>query len=102
MVPKQVYEFTDSRQAEVLARCCRVWVDPALDNLDPDSVALAEAVLKVRQRKVDKPGASWSSANVLRMFCECSANVLRMFCECSANVLRPKQTCQTAYVVYRQ
>jgi hypothetical protein len=49
MVPKQIYEFTDSRQAEVLARCCRVWVDPALDTLDPDSVALAEAVLKVRQ-----------------------------------------------------
>jgi hypothetical protein len=43
--PYDIYEFTDSRQAEVLARCCRVWVDK--ETLDPDAIILAEAVLKV-------------------------------------------------------
>jgi hypothetical protein len=43
--PHDTYEFTDSRQAEILARCCRVWV--TRDVLDPESVHLAEAVLKV-------------------------------------------------------
>jgi hypothetical protein len=44
-LPEEIYEFTDSRQAEVLARCCRVWI--ARNTLDPDSVHLAEGVLKV-------------------------------------------------------
>jgi hypothetical protein len=43
--PYDIYEFTDSRQAEVLARCCRVWVDK--ETLDPHAIILAEAVLKV-------------------------------------------------------
>jgi hypothetical protein len=45
MLPHEIFEFNDSRQAEILARCCRVWV--SRDKLDPDSVHLAEAVLKV-------------------------------------------------------
>jgi hypothetical protein len=44
-LPHEIFEFSDSRQAEILARCCRVWVKK--DVLDPDSVHLAEAVLKV-------------------------------------------------------
>ncbi len=33
-------------QVEILTRCCRVWLDPDLDDLDPQAVRLAEAVLK--------------------------------------------------------
>jgi hypothetical protein len=43
--PHEIYEFTDSRQAEILARCCRVWI--SRDVLDPDCVHLAEAIIKV-------------------------------------------------------
>jgi hypothetical protein len=44
-LPHEVFEFTDSRQAEILARCCRVWV--SRDALDQQFVHLAEAVIKV-------------------------------------------------------
>jgi hypothetical protein len=47
MLPHEIFEFTDSRQAEILARCCRVWV--SRDVLDPEFVHLAEAVIKVRE-----------------------------------------------------
>jgi hypothetical protein len=40
-----LFEFHDSRQVEILTRCCRVWVDK--DVLDPEAIALAESVLKV-------------------------------------------------------
>lgn len=43
--PHEIYEFTDSRQAEILARCCRVWI--TRDCLDPECVHLAEAIIKV-------------------------------------------------------
>ncbi|KAL6762973.1 hypothetical protein V8C86DRAFT_516282 [Haematococcus lacustris] len=51
--PWEVYEVTDSRQVEILARCCRVWVDR--DTLDPEAVLLAETVLKcgIAQRPKD-------------------------------------------------
>jgi hypothetical protein len=44
-LPHEVFEFTDSRQAEILARCCRAWV--SRDVLDQEFVHLAEAVIKV-------------------------------------------------------
>jgi hypothetical protein len=40
-----LYEFTDSRFVEVLARCCRVWVKKSV--LDPHAIELGEAVIKV-------------------------------------------------------
>jgi hypothetical protein len=43
--PHEIFEFSDSRQAEILARCCRVWI--SRESLDPECVHLAEAVLKV-------------------------------------------------------
>jgi hypothetical protein len=46
-------------QCEILARCCRVWVDKeADDELDPSAVLLAEAVLKVRQGGWGKAASS--------------------------------------------
>jgi hypothetical protein len=48
MLPHEIFEFTDSRQAEILARCCRVWV--SRDVLDDEFVHLADAVIKVGLR----------------------------------------------------
>jgi hypothetical protein len=39
-----VCEFSDSRFVEVLARCCRVWLDKR--TLDPDAIKLAEKVIQ--------------------------------------------------------
>jgi hypothetical protein len=45
MSPLDAYVFTDSRFVEVLARCCRVWINPA--TLDPAAIKLADTVVKV-------------------------------------------------------
>jgi hypothetical protein len=42
---KDIYKFTQEHQVEMLARCCRQWVDE--DTLDEDAVRLAELVIKV-------------------------------------------------------
>jgi hypothetical protein len=39
-----LYEFSDSRFVEVLARCCRVWLDKR--TLDPEAIKLAETVIQ--------------------------------------------------------
>jgi hypothetical protein len=39
-----LFEFSDSRFVEVLARCCRVWLDKR--TLDPDAIKLAETVIQ--------------------------------------------------------
>jgi hypothetical protein len=44
---RELIEFWDSRFAEILARCCRVWMDKS--TLDPEAVRLAEAVIQVMQ-----------------------------------------------------
>ena len=43
--PEDLFEVTDGRQVEILARCGRVWVDKR--TLDPEAMDLAEFVLKV-------------------------------------------------------
>lgn len=45
---RDIHRFISPREVEIVARCCRVWID--VDTLNPDSVALAERVLKVRPR----------------------------------------------------
>jgi hypothetical protein len=42
---KEIYEFRDARQVEILARCCRQW--ERLDKVDEQAAKLAEIVLKV-------------------------------------------------------
>jgi hypothetical protein len=42
----QTQGIKDSRFVEILARCCRVWMDP--HSLDPDAVKQAEVVIQVR------------------------------------------------------
>ncbi len=46
---EDIYEFPDSRFVEVLARCCRVWVDSC--TLDPDAVRLAEVIIQVSRTR---------------------------------------------------
>ncbi|KAJ9531082.1 hypothetical protein QJQ45_000885 [Haematococcus lacustris] len=41
---KFIYRFRDPREVEIVARCCRKWVDE--DTLDKESVELAEKVLR--------------------------------------------------------
>ena len=43
--PKEVFPLEDARQVEILARCCRVWVDS--DTLDKNAVKLADKVRTV-------------------------------------------------------
>jgi hypothetical protein len=42
---KDIYKFSEEQQVEVLARCCRVWLDE--DTLDPEAQKLAEFIIKV-------------------------------------------------------
>ncbi|KXZ43615.1 hypothetical protein GPECTOR_85g345 [Gonium pectorale] len=42
--PKTLYRFTDAREVEISARCCRRWVDE--DTLEPEAVELSEAIIK--------------------------------------------------------
>ncbi|KXZ55668.1 hypothetical protein GPECTOR_2g1218 [Gonium pectorale] len=41
---KSIYRFSDAREVEIAARCCRRWVDE--DTLEPEAVALSEAIIK--------------------------------------------------------
>jgi hypothetical protein len=45
--PSAVFRLTDAREVEILARCCRSWVDE--ETLNEDAVRLAEAIMKVGQ-----------------------------------------------------
>jgi hypothetical protein len=40
-----VFKFNDSREVEILARCCRKWVDE--ETLEEGGVRLAEVIMKV-------------------------------------------------------
>mmetsp|Transcript_29309 Transcript_29309/g.64857 ORF Transcript_29309/g.64857 Transcript_29309/m.64857 type:complete len:2212 (+) Transcript_29309:218-6853(+) len=42
--PKHIFRFSDPRQVEIVARCCRKWIDE--DTLSEDAVLLAEQVMK--------------------------------------------------------
>jgi hypothetical protein len=44
---RDVFEFTDSRFVEVLARGCRVWLNRTA--LEPEAVLLGEAVIQVKR-----------------------------------------------------
>jgi hypothetical protein len=48
--PSAVFRLTDAREVEILARCCRSWVDE--ETLNEDAVRLAEAIMKVGWRGV--------------------------------------------------
>ncbi|KAJ9517438.1 hypothetical protein QJQ45_016806, partial [Haematococcus lacustris] len=50
--PKFIHRFTDARQVEVAARCCRQWVD--LDTLEPGHVSLAEQIIKAGVAQLPK------------------------------------------------
>ncbi|GLC40592.1 hypothetical protein PLESTM_001090800 [Pleodorina starrii] len=42
---KSIYKFTDAREVEIAARCCRRWVEDE-DTLEPEAVALSEHIIK--------------------------------------------------------
>ncbi|GLC70645.1 hypothetical protein PLESTF_001017600 [Pleodorina starrii] len=41
---KSIYRFTDAREVEIAARCCRRWVED--DTLEPEAVTLSEQIIK--------------------------------------------------------
>jgi hypothetical protein len=54
MRPRDIYRFGDPFQVEIVARVARTWLDE--DTLDPAAGRLAEAVLKVRDRRASRIG----------------------------------------------
>jgi hypothetical protein len=44
MKTKFIYKFTDSREVEIVSRCCRKWTDE--DTLDPEAVKLGDIVIR--------------------------------------------------------
>ncbi|KAG2425298.1 hypothetical protein HXX76_013879 [Chlamydomonas incerta] len=43
---KSLFRFTDAREVEIVARCCRQWVDEVEGVLEPGAVNLCEALIK--------------------------------------------------------
>lgn len=41
-----IYKFTDAREVEITARCCRLWLPEDDEVVDPDAVRMAEKVMK--------------------------------------------------------
>jgi hypothetical protein len=70
---KDIYKFQEVQQVEVLARCCRKWVDE--DTLDPEAIKLADHIIKVPRRLIYAfPVCTHQNSSTLALdypFCTC-------------------------------